>query len=767
MAKIKTLLLLFCTVGFSSAVFAQQYITVDENLTIDQLVTDILVNNPCISVSNVSFTGLTTGSGSSIGRFTDGGSNFPFQEGIILSTGLAKSAVGPNSYILSEGNSSWFGDDDLVQALSVDGTVINSVNATVLEFDFLPLADKISFDYMFSSEQYLLNPQQFQCGFTDGFVFLLKKANTTEPYKNLAVIPNTNVPVKVNTVRGSGTVCNAINETYFGGFNGVNHPTNFNGQTVILTAKADVVPGTLYHIKMVIADEGNSQYDSAIFLGKDSFRIQKDLGEDRLISSGNPVCDKETISLNATEPGTSNTYAWYLDNVLQPEITALYTVSKPGIYRSEVTINGTACKITGQIEVEYASVILNQATIVQCDEDNNGITLFNLTKANSLISTDPDASEPVYYENKTDAQPIQNPEEYLSVAPKTIYAKVTNDFGCFAFIEVFLEISNTSVTAPAAIPICDEDDEKDGLYQFDLNADVTPSVLQGLPAGLIAEYYLNEDDALIGRNALSSPFENTTAFNQTIFAKILNGPDCYGITPVNLVVNALIIPDFDDEEVPLCEGSFVDVSVPAGYVDYQWDDVGNSKTSTLRVTEARTYNVIVTDTNGCTNTKKFIVTLSGIATITSVDITDFQGSANTVTINFTGKGSYEFSLDGKNYQTSPLFTNVLSGQYTVYVNDINKCGLATKTIFVLDYPKFFTPNNDGYNDVWRIPFLSFYPSSQVTIFDRYGKIVHAFSGNGFGWDGKLNSHPLPASDYWFVITLENGRTIKGHFALIR
>ena len=209
-----------------------QYITVDESQTVAQLVEDVLINNACANVSNITVTSYNGGGGDSYGYFTAGTSAFPFAEGIVLTTGRAVSAIGPNSGILSEGPTSWAGDSDLEQALGVN----NTINATVLEFDFLPLANKISFDYLFASEQYLTNPSSGQCNYTDGFAFLLKKANTAEPYQNLALVPGTNIPVRVNTVRGAGTICPSANEAYFDAFNDFENPTNYNGQTVILTA---------------------------------------------------------------------------------------------------------------------------------------------------------------------------------------------------------------------------------------------------------------------------------------------------------------------------------------------------------------------------------------------------------------------------------------------------------------------------------------------------------------------------------------------------
>lgn len=752
---------------FFSATVSAQYITVDDNVAFEDLVTNVLVNNPCANVSNISASTWSFGSGNTFGYFTAGTSAFPFADGVLLTTGKATSAIGPNSGIISEGPPDWPGDSDLEQALGIGGS---SVNATVLEFDFLPLANKISFDYIFSSEQYLSNPSQNQCSYTDGFVFLLKEANGTGGYQNLAVIPGTNTPVKTNTVRGTGTICPSANEMYFDAFNDANHPTNYNGQTVIMKAEANVTPGVLYHIKLVVADQGNNLYDSAIFLGGGSFKVEKDLGADRLFAVNNPACIDEVIVLDATEPGT-NSYQWFKNTVaISGATNPTYSVVDAGAYSVEITLNGSGCVSTGQIAIEYVPALTpSQATIVQCDDNNDGIATFNLSKATpKVMSTDTTISGVAYFENQTDVAPINNPTTYSSV-PKTIFAKVYNSYGCFSFTEVFLEIANNAVPTPAPIILCDEDDTKDGINEFDLNADVTPFITAGLPAGLTVVYYPTSNNAITETSALSNDYSNIIPFQEVIWARIVNGPECYGVIPITLVINTFTAQDFEDEEKYLCEGfNSITLSVPDVYESYLWDNADASETSSISVNSAGEYNVTVTDLNGCPDTKKFIVKASGKAVITSVEINDFHGGDNSVLVNYTGIGDYQFSLDGDNYQDSPLFINVPSGAYTVYVKDINGCGSTKKEIYVLDYPKFFSPNGDGYNDIWGIDYLRReHPKAIISIFDRYGKLLYNFSGEGDGWDGSFNSNPLPASDYWFSISLEDERVIKGHFSLKR
>jgi gliding motility-associated-like protein len=149
-----------------------------------------------------------------------------------------------------------------------------------------------------------------------------------------------------------------------------------------------------------------------------------------------------------------------------------------------------------------------------------------------------------------------------------------------------------------------------------------------------------------------------------------------------------------------------------------------------------------------------------------VDLVDI----NTVTINTTGPGDYEYSMDYFNglWQDSSFFTNVPGGIHQVLVNDKNGCGLVSKEITVLGIPKFFTPNNDGFNDFWTVKGMISYPTAELRLFDRYGKLLKELSSNSSGWDGTFNGQELPASDYWFVFKMDATAPEKrGHFTLKR
>lgn len=84
----------------------------------------------------------------------------------------------------------------------------------------------------------------------------------------------------------------------------------------------------------------------------------------------------------------------------------------------------------------------------------------------------------------------------------------------------------------------------------------------------------------------------------------------------------------------------------------------------------------------------------------------------------------------------------------------------------LPFPKFFTPNNDGYNDTWTIDFAYLKPNTGIQIFDRYGKLLKVLLPDA-AWNGLFNNLELPATDYWFIVTRANGQEFKGHFSLKR
>ena len=162
---------------------------------------------------------------------------------------------------------------------------------------------------------------------------------------------------------------------------------------------------------------------------------------------------------------------------------------------------------------------------------------------------------------------------------------------------------------------------------------------------------------------------------------------------------------------------------------------------------------------------------SSSAYITTIEVIDLTDN-NTITVVVTGEGDYVYALDDENgiYQESNSFENVLEGTHTVYVKDAKaNCGVVSEDISVLGYPKYFTPNGDSKNDVWEIKgFSSNFPtSSNVQIYNRYGKLITVLNDSNPSWDGTFNGANTSTDDYWFVARFLDGRVVRGHFALKR
>jgi uncharacterized repeat protein (TIGR01451 family) len=287
-------------ISFTPFLTSPPIVTNTTQYSVNQLVSNVLINNPCINVSNISsISGENFGMPTGIGYFTNTNPSFPITSGLILSTGNALNAHGPNTSTLSDGTSNWPGDASLynyINSLGIDPALSSYNNASVVEFDFSSLNSYMSFNFLFASDEY----GTFQCDYTDAFAFFLTDLDTGTT-TNLAVIPGTSTPVSVVTIRdgANNVACTSVNPAFFDNYtappsslaNGAS--TNFNGQTVKMTASSTIIPNHNYHIKLVIADRNDSAFDSAVFIEAGTF------------ASGPPECS-DKIELVAFIDENSN-----------------------------------------------------------------------------------------------------------------------------------------------------------------------------------------------------------------------------------------------------------------------------------------------------------------------------------------------------------------------------------------------------------------------------------------------------------------------------
>ncbi|MFE3846765.1 choice-of-anchor L domain-containing protein [Flavobacterium sp. LB3P45] len=648
-------LLLFNVVCFS------QSVTINTSTyTTDQLINDILINSPCVSGTNVTYkSGSFYGSTNGIGYFENSNPNFPFANGVVLTTGNVNKIISPNTTILSDGNSAWLGDTDLERnLLSQSGITINSLNASYIEFNFQPKTPNFDFSFLFASEEYGTS----QCNFSDAFAFLLKDVTAGGANINLAVIPGTTTPVSVETIRDNtyNSNCPSANPSYFGAFNGSGFgpAINFNGQTVPMIASASGLnTNHIYRIKLVIADGGNNTgYDSAIFLKANSFNIgQNVLGLDYTVANNTAICPGTILpilSANSLSPGT--TFLWKKEGVaFSParagatlDLSSVLPLIGSGIHTYSVSYLEPGCtEVTDKITVQILPIIGSIAIVPNIYTCNTGASsyLFDLIKNTKIILAGPNQSTDAtgilddlpagtiitYHITNVDAvansAPIPIPYPILnSENGKTIYVRIQNPTTlCYEIRSFQLQIVASPVIAavPNDVTLCARNSID---APPKANFDLTPQKTSILGLQNPAYNHLSFHSSLVGANNntnIISPNTNNVLLStsNTVWVRLQNISDsnCFVVTSFQLTVTSL--PSVDIlKDVFVCTSYTLPVLTNAE-AQY-WTGPNGTGTQLFTGNSInKTTDTYIFNQNGiCTNQDIFRITIVNLATISPV-----------------------------------------------------------------------------------------------------------------------------------------------------
>tara|TARA_R110000868_G_scaffold48720_3_gene157732 strand:- start:62483 stop:64603 length:2121 start_codon:yes stop_codon:yes gene_type:complete len=309
--------------------------------------------------------------------------------------------------------------------------------------------------------------------------------------------------------------------------------------------------------------------------------------------------------------------------------------------------------------------------------------------------------------------------------------------------------------------------------QQTLPVTITPRTVPNFPA--IASFCEGTaapilDNNVASPNGVSGTWAPATISNTASGSYVFtpNANQCATNQTLNVTVNLRISPGFNS--FAICSGSVPPVlqtTSPNG-IKGTWSPavVNNMNTGSY---------IFTPDSNQCANPETIVVTV-----IPSNTLTDFQWTVTeafaenqvVTIIAIASGGKYLYQLDDGPFQESPIFEYVSSGYHTVTVIDEGGCSvpIVRTNILVIGYPKYFTPNADGYNDRWNIYELQDDVSSKIHIFDRYGKLLKEITPDGTGWDGTYNGRPMPGNDYWFVVEYRENdilKKFKSHFSLKR
>lgn len=407
-----------------------------------------------------------------------------------------------------------------------------------------------------------------------------------------------------------------------------------------------------------------------------------------------------------------------------PTISATTTITIPQIISSSGT-GGGAC---GAGNAAHLSAVSNTGTVYWYANASGGSPMY--TDSTGAGFTTPVVTQTTtYYASAYDAS--------CSTATRTAVVAVINSIPVVT-------------VANAMVRVCGNDN---------------PVLVATASEGTVHWYTTTTGGTSIGSGSPfnAPPVTATTSF----YAEAVSNNGCTSATREAVVVNHFNTPAaVADTPVSFCENSsvFLDATT-ADIIQYQWNAPLNNTTAVVQVNEPGTYSVVLTNTARCSVTRTFTVTELTAPVIKDVVIDDDKA---TVVMEDGEPVNYTYSLDRITYQASPVFRNLERNVYTVYAKSVNNCGEDKETFYINLIPKMFSPNGDLVNDFFSLAGADKLPQATVTIFDRYGKLITKLDRQNRSWDGTLDGRPLPATDYWYIVKINDATPeIRGHFSLMR
>ncbi|NNL42995.1 MAG: T9SS type B sorting domain-containing protein, partial [Desulfobacterales bacterium] len=511
------------------------------------------------------------------------------------------------------------------------------------------------------------------------------------------------------------------------------------------------------------------------------------------------------------EMGVSATYHESLEDAED----GLNAIADPTMYSNSSTPQTIWVRVTNDTTGCYTLVdfdiivnplpeVIAVTDFIICEDNTDGFWPFDLeSKTDEVLNgQDPGIFAVTYHQSQADADAGINAllSPYTNLTnPEQIFVNITNtNTGCdIATVSFNIEVQEAAEANSDGVAIlyalCDDNMETDGdptndSVQFDLSTQ-DAALLDGQdPADYTVSYYLTQADAELGVNPLPTLYENVTN-PQLIYARVDNDTTvdslCYAVSSLTLEVYPMPVFDLEDEYIlcidtngsELIDPPLLDTGLSELDYSFVWrldgTDIAGATGSSLIPTQGGSYTVVVTDNiTGCQGTDTATVTESAPPIVVAEVTTLAFAGDHVIEATASGPGVYEYSLDEGPWQESGTFTGVTPGEHVVRARDLNGCGIGSTTVLVIDYPLYFTPNGDGYNDTWNIVGVGALESAKIYIFDRFGKLLKQLNPSGQGWNGTYNGEALPSSDYWFTIEyIEPSATAKkqfrAHFALKR
>lgn len=762
-----------------------------------QLVQDVLIGEG-VEVSNVSF----LGSNQAIGTFDATNAVLGIQKGIILTTGTVM--AGPNGPH-GPNNKPDAGIDNGAGQYGPLETLVNAptFNASVLEFDFIPYSDTVSFRYIFASEEY---PEYVGTEFNDVFAFFITGPGIPPEGKNMAIVPGTSQEVTINNVNHLPPNSNYYQNNGDGTqapYNASSQYIQYDGFTVPLTAYSAVECGETYHLVIAIADVSDPVWDSGIFLEANSLNSEQPVKVSYELTS-DPYGDGVTMAQNCS--------------------SAIVTIKRSGNRINEtltvpITVSGTAIEGLDYSTIPSSVTFSPGETIITFTIDalnNTGLTdIVNLVLEFGIVDA---CGNDEFQDIELFIQPVEpvaitlEDEELLCPEePVELIPDASGGGGDYTYIWSTGETTptimvNPAVTTTYTVSVTDDclnetataSAEVTVVEYEPINLVVTNDIFEDCPfvpnvisvtatggSGVYTYVWTNEEGVIIGidDSLTVKPGETTT---YTIEVTDYCGEVMEETVTIHVLSPPLILTI--DPKQYICPGDSVEISVSAsggmGDYYYYWVETGETTESIWVSPSVSTkYTVIVMD-----DCQTFQVTADSYVDVVS-PTADFLIHSNPefigLPVTFQNQSQdaisyiWDFGDGGVSTMTHPNNIYTDPGNYTVTLiaTDQNGCkDTIAKPIrlleeFYLYVPNAFTPDGNRHNHTFGISSIGI-EEFHIRIFNRWGELLFEARDAAFEWDGSYGGVLVPDGVYvWkmeYTTVNDKEKAVKtGHVTVLR
>ena len=786
-------LLLGC-LGLCSFASLHAQIVLSNAQTPAALVQSVLLG-PGVTVSNITFNGVPANTiTEQVGSFNGVNTTLGMAQGLILATGDVMNAAGPNNSGSSSMGGGNFGQGDPDLAVLSSPQTVN--DAAVLEFDFVPNGDSLKFDFVFGSDEYL----EFVNSVNDIFGFFLSGPGIAGTFTNgainIALIPGTIDPVTINTVN------DVVNPAYYvvngtganAPFNGNVQCVQYDGFTTVLTARAQVICGLTYHIKIAIGDASDTVWDSAVFLKAGSFQsdqvaivseviaggidslFYEGCGEALLyLVRGAPITAADTMQLVTAGTATEGVdYSALPSEVIfaAGEDSVLLTINAilDAIPEGQETIdlmvmNAGPCGS----DTAMVQILLEEAPLIQVVLSNDT----SLTCSDStLVVATVTGGFGNYGLDWDQGIPDSSFSGWVAPDQTTTYDLiVTDDCG------VITQTESVIISKPVPPPLVVQ-----ALPDITVYCPETPIQLLAVAQGGDLPYQFSWSNGL-GFNAFALVAPPVTrTFEVTVTDRC--GRDTSDLVTVTVeydTVQVLIAPD---TFICITDTAVLHALPTLGWGGYSflWNDGSLADTMAVWPTFNTLYSVIVMD--GCG-----IVADDAVGVGVNAPLADFwwggSSQVNNFPIPFLDRSfganywSWDFGAQGlTSTEQNPFFTFPGPGDHIVMlaIEDTLGCrdttyrSITVQQEFNLYIPNAFSPDGDGINEVFMAQGTGL-RDFRLRVFDRWGELLFETDDVLRPWDGNYKGVPAPTGVYVYQFRVKAliGETYErsGHVTLLR